>query len=65
MDLGALIAVEAAAERLTARGVAHLAAADLAAAVRDLDKAIRLRRESFAELLLEFTRYLDSTRPRW
>ena len=64
MDLGPLIAVEEAAERLTARGIAHLAAADLAAAVRDLEGAIRLRRDGFTELLVGFTRQLDSTRPR-
>ena len=64
MGLGPLIAVEEAAEGLTARGVAHLAAADPAAAVRDLDSAIRLRRDSFTELLLGFAQHLDSTRPR-
>ncbi len=65
MDLAPLVTVEQAARRLTARGVAHLAAADLAAATRDLDGAIRLRRDDFTELLLGFTRHLGSTRPRW
>jgi hypothetical protein len=60
MDLGPLIAVEEATERLTAQGVAHLAAADLAAALRDLDGAIGLRREPFVELLLGFARHLDA-----
>ena len=64
MDLGPLNAVEEAAERLTARGITHLVASDLAAAVRDLDGAIRLRRDSFTELVLGFTRHQDSTRPR-
>jgi len=61
MELGALIGVEETAERLTAQGVAHLAAADLAAALCNLDEAIGLRREPFAELLLGFARHLDAT----
>ncbi len=61
MALGPLIGVEEAAERLTAQGVAHLAAADLTAALRDLDEAIGLRRESFAELLRGFARHLGGT----
>ena len=61
MDLGRLIAVEEAAERLTAQGVAHLAAADPRAALRDLGQALGLRHEPFAELLLRFARRLDAT----
>lgn len=60
MDLAPLVAVVKAAERLTARGVTHLAAADLPAALRDLDEAIGLRCEPFAELLLGFARHLDA-----
>ncbi len=55
------MAVEEAAERLTVQAVAHMATADFAAALRDLDVAICLRREPFAELLLGFARYLDAT----
>ncbi len=63
MALGLLIAVEQAAERLTAQAVAHIAAAELAAARRELNKAIGLRREPFAERLLGFARHLDATLP--
>ncbi len=61
MELGLLIAAEEAAERLTTQGITHLAAADYAAARRDLDKAIGLRREPFTDLLLGFARHMDPT----
>lgn len=54
MDLANLTAVEQAAERLTALGVAHLATGDPAAARDDLTQALDLRHTPFAELLLGF-----------
>ena len=40
MELGLLMAVEEAAKRLTTQGITHLAAADCAAARRDLDAPV-------------------------
>ncbi len=54
MDLAKLIAVEQAAERLTALGVVQLAAGDPVAASGDLTRALGLYRTPFARLLLGF-----------
>ncbi|MEA3274144.1 MAG: hypothetical protein U9Q81_02365 [Pseudomonadota bacterium] len=60
MDLAALFAVEKAAEHLTVRGIARLAAEDTVAGRHDLSRALDLRREPFAEMLLGFARQLEA-----
>ncbi len=62
MDLNALLAVERAVETLTARAVAHLAAAAVPAAIDALVQARRLSAEPFTGHLLGFSRDL-SMRP--
>jgi Tfp pilus assembly protein PilF len=62
MDLAMLIEVEEAADRLTALGVAQLAAGDPAAAKRKLTGAIGLRRTRLAELVLGFAEALEEQR---
>lgn len=62
MDLGGLLAVERAAERLTLRGVARLAADDPAAAGQDLSQALGLRRAPISALLLGFALKLEAER---
>ncbi len=64
MALGLLMAVEEAAERLTAQAVARFATDDLSLALRNLEQAVGLRREPFSELLLEFARHLDATQSK-
>jgi hypothetical protein len=59
MELGRLIEVEEAAERLTLQGIAHLAAGDPEAATADLSVAQGLRRAPFAETLLGFVREIE------
>jgi len=59
MALEDLIAVEQAAERSLANGIAHLAIADVHAASRDLARALGLQRTPFAEQLLGFVRRLE------
>jgi len=59
MELGKLIEVEEAAERLTLQGIAHLAAGDPATATTDLSVALGMRREPFAEILLGFAREIQ------
>jgi len=59
IELAKLIEVKQAAERLTRLGVAHLTVGDAAAARDDLSRALGLRREPFAEMLLGFTRRLE------
>jgi hypothetical protein len=53
MELGTLLAVEAAAERLIHAGLARLAEND-PAAVTALAGARRLRRDAFVDLLIGF-----------
>lgn len=62
MDLAMLIEVEEAADRLTALGVAQLAAGDPAAAKRNLTGALGLRRTRLAELVLGFAEALEEQR---
>jgi len=56
MDLANLIAVEQAAERLTALGVTHLAAGNPMTASDDLTRALGLYHTPFARLLRDFVR---------
>lgn len=63
MELARLIEVEQAAEHLTALSVARLAVGDSVAAIDDLARALRLRHERFAALLLGFSVELQSERP--
>ena len=59
MELGRLIEVEEAAERLTLRGIMLLATGDPATAADDLALAQGLRRTPFAETLLGFAREIE------
>jgi hypothetical protein len=60
MELGRLIEVEQAAERLTLLGITHLAGGDPAAATDKLTLAQGLHRSHFAEVLLDFARELGA-----
>lgn len=57
MELGHLLAAEAAAERLLRQGVANLADGDVPAALGALQRAASLAHNPFAELLLGFARH--------
>ncbi|MCB2263239.1 MAG: hypothetical protein LGR52_09940 [Candidatus Thiosymbion ectosymbiont of Robbea hypermnestra] len=58
MDLTKLTAVEQAAERLTALGIAHLATGDPATASNRLTRALGLHRTPLTERLLGFAEQL-------
>jgi hypothetical protein len=63
MDLASLLQVEDAAERLTLRGVARLAAGESEAARQHLLRVLALRRTPFAELLMGFAGAIEAGRP--
>jgi hypothetical protein len=60
MELVGLIAVEGAAERAVALGIAHLAAEEHEAARRELSRALSLHRTPLGERLLAFSARLES-----
>jgi hypothetical protein len=64
MELASLLRVETAAERLIQSGLHHLARDELAASLRALKTAGRLRRDPFIDLLLGFVDNRSRPSPR-